>query len=213
MFCRLLRSIGLVLMLTLLVKVVQAQTWSEWFSQKKTQKKYLLEQLAALKVYAGYLKKGYQIGSSGLTLIKQAGKGELDLHSAFFSSLKIVSPVIKNNPKVAEIIQMQLLISKAFNLLRNSQALNPSTQGYINSVAEHINTQCWNDLETLLLTVTSGRVEMNDDERLARIDRLYDSMQEKKAFTLHFCETARAIGEERMQELKDIKTVEDWYEK
>jgi hypothetical protein len=41
----------------LFVQVSTAQTWSEWFSQKKTQKKYLLEQVAALKIYAGYLKK------------------------------------------------------------------------------------------------------------------------------------------------------------
>jgi len=32
---------------------LQAQTFAEWFQQKKTQKKYLLQQIAALQVYIG----------------------------------------------------------------------------------------------------------------------------------------------------------------
>ncbi|MCH5688762.1 conjugal transfer protein TraI [Niabella sp. W65] len=36
---------------------LQAQTFAEWFQQKKTQKKYLLQQIAALQVYIGYAKK------------------------------------------------------------------------------------------------------------------------------------------------------------
>ena len=47
-----------------------AQTWAEWFRQKATQKKYLLQQIAALHVYSGYLSKGYSIAKDGLNTIK-----------------------------------------------------------------------------------------------------------------------------------------------
>ena len=43
-----------------------AQTLAEWVSQKVTQKKYLLQQIAALQVYSGYLSKGYSIAKDGL---------------------------------------------------------------------------------------------------------------------------------------------------
>ena len=36
-----------------------SQTYEEWFQQTKTQKKYLLQQIAALKVYIGYAEKGF----------------------------------------------------------------------------------------------------------------------------------------------------------
>ncbi|MBK8310917.1 MAG: hypothetical protein IPL04_08535 [Chitinophagaceae bacterium] len=36
---------------------VNGQTLAEWTQQKKTQKKYLLQQIVALQVYIGYAKK------------------------------------------------------------------------------------------------------------------------------------------------------------
>lgn len=47
-------------------QLAEAQTFDEWFRQKKTQKKYLVQQIAALKVYLGYLKEGYEIAQKGM---------------------------------------------------------------------------------------------------------------------------------------------------
>jgi hypothetical protein len=196
----------------LFVQVSMAQTWSEWFSQKKTQKKYLLEQVAALKIYAGYLKKGYEIGSSGLDFIKGATKGEFDLHGAFFSSLKAVSPEVKRNSKIAEIIQMQLQIGKAFSSIKKLELLGNAHQDYAALVGSSLMGDCLSDIEELLLVITSGKVEMGDDERLDRIDRLYRSMQEKKTFALRFATAARSLAAGRSQELKTLKEMEEWYE-
>jgi len=35
-----------------------AQTWNEWFNQKKAQIQYLLGQVAANEIYIGYAEKG-----------------------------------------------------------------------------------------------------------------------------------------------------------
>ncbi|KLT67157.1 hypothetical protein AB669_04200 [Pedobacter sp. BMA] len=191
---------------------VNAQTWSEWFSQKKTQQKYLFEQVAALKLYAGYLKKGYEIGHSGLTFIKDASKGEFDLHGAFFSSLKGVSPEIRNNVKVAEIIQMQIDVSKAFNALRSAKGLTAQHVSYLDLVRSNLLDECLADMEELLLIITSGRAELTDNERLLRIDRLHEQMQEKRSFALGISGTFRQLGAERMRELETIKKMEGWYE-
>lgn len=191
---------------------VNAQTWSEWFSQKKTQQKYLLEQVAALKLYAGYLKKGYEIGHSGLTFIKDASKGEFDLHGAFFSSLKAVSPEIRNNVKVAEIIQMRIDVSKAFNALRSANGLTAQHTSYFALVRSNLLDECLGDMEELLLIITSGRSELTDDERLLRIDRLHIQMQEKRSFAFGISGTFRRLAAERMRELETIKKMEEWYE-
>lgn len=191
---------------------LHAQTWSEWFSQKKTQRKYLLEQLAALKAYAGYLKKGYEIGRSGLSFIKDASQGELDLHVSFFSSLKKVNPVISNYVKVAGIIRMQLNISKALGAIAKMQGIDESHQRYISMVINQVRTESKTDLDELLLLITSGRLELTDDERLVRIDRLYQEMEQKVNFTLSFADGARLLLAQRRSELETIHKMEEWYE-
>ncbi|MGN7988715.1 hypothetical protein ACTJKC_15305 [Pedobacter sp. 22226] len=198
--------------LLLFAQVSTAQTWSEWFSQKKTQKKYLLEQVAALKVYAGYLKKGYEIGSSGLDFIKIASKGEFDLHGAFFASLKVVSPEIKRSSKIVEIIQLQLQIGRAISSVESLELLGDANQAYVALVASNLLLDSLRDLEDLLLVITSGKLEMSDDERLERIDKLYSAMKEKKTFTLRFAAAARSLASAHSKELKTLKEMEDWYE-
>lgn len=199
---------SIVLLIFLSANQLHAQTWSEWFSQKKTQKKYLIEQLAALKLYAGYLKKGYEIGSSGLNFIKDAGKGELDLHSTFFNSLKTVSPLVKKNVRIAEILEMQLVISKTLSSFGNLQNLSDANHRYIELVSSNLLDECIKDLETLLLVITSGRVELTDDERMARIDQLYLEMQQKKIFTSGFSALVQSLDRDRTLEIKNIREME-----
>ncbi|WP_316795076.1 hypothetical protein [Pedobacter agri] len=191
----------------------KAQTWSEWFSQKKTQQKYLIEQVAALKLYAGYLIKGYEIGRSGLGFIKDAGKGELDLHSVFFSSLKSVSPTVRNNIKVAEILQMQIDVSRAFSTVSKITGLSEEHKIYASLVRTELLSDCLADLEELLLIITSGKFELTDDERLLRIDGLHQRMEDKRNFAFGFAGSVNSLGTERSRELDELKRMEGWYEK
>src|SRR5258706_14560273 len=87
---------------------IHAQTAEEWTQQKKTQIKYLLQQIAANKVYIDYLEKGYSIARNGLQTIQNIKKGDFNLHFNFFDSLKKVNPKIKGWAKVADIIAYQL---------------------------------------------------------------------------------------------------------
>lgn len=173
-----------------------SQTWDEFFRQKKTQQKYLLQQLAALQVYTSYLKKGYEIARTGLNTISDLSNGEFNLHNAFISGLKRVSPVVRNNIRVAEIIEMQVAIGKAFGNIKGNPNLTLSNQLYVQEVRDNLWEECLKDLEELLLVITSGKVEMGDDERLERLDNIYVSMREKSAFVQHFTsEVATLIGQ------------------
>jgi hypothetical protein len=94
---------------------VKAQTFDEWFRQKKTQIQYLIDQIAALKVYSQSLEKGYQITGAGLKFIHGVKKGDFDLHQFYFSSLKKVNPQVKSYTKIADIILLQTAILDACN--------------------------------------------------------------------------------------------------
>ena len=104
-------KILLIILLSGITDISRAQTWDEFFKQKTTQKKYLIQQITALRLYTGYLNKGYDITSTGINSIKGFSKGEFSLHNSFYSSLRMVNPAIARNGKIAQIIALNLALS------------------------------------------------------------------------------------------------------
>jgi hypothetical protein len=179
---------------------LRAQTFAEFYSQKKKQREYLLKQVAGLQIYIGYAKKGYDIMSLGMQTVSDIKSGEFGLHSAFFSSLKAINPVILNNTKIAEIITLQLAISKTFNGMRLNSILSDSDRDYIRTVRSKLLNDCLMDLEELWMIISYGKVEMTDDERIKRIDQVYMNVREKSAFTQSFIgEVSLFIGQKESE--------------
>lgn len=187
------------------------QNWNEIFRQKKTQQKYLLQQIAALEVYAGYLKKGYEIVDGGLQTIRDFSNGEFSLHNAFISGLKKVSPAIRNDVRVVEIIEMQVNIGRAFSGIKANPNLSVSNQLYIQNVRENLWEESLKDLEELLMVVTSGKVEMSDDERIERLNKIYLSMQDKSAFTQNFISEISLYTRQKEMEKRSIEQSRNSY--
>src|SRR5688572_10130411 len=108
------KMISMLLVMAIITKA-NAQTWEEWTQQKRTQIKYLVQQIAGFQTYLGYVKQGYVIACKGITTVQNIKHGEWNLHKDFFGSLKIVNPVIKNSAKVGDIIAMQVGLVKSKN--------------------------------------------------------------------------------------------------
>lgn len=189
------------------------QTLAEFLRQKKTQQRYLLEQIAALKLYAGYAQKGYELVSDGLEVIRGITGGELGLHDAFLSSLKLASPVVRSDSRVAEIITMQLGVLSAAGGLDNNEFLPAEDRKYIRAVSAGIRGRCLDELEILLMVITSGRLEMEEKERLSRIGEIYDSMNELYGFLGAFSVEVQGLAAQREQELSELIEVRRVYEK
>src|SRR5574338_1013975 len=147
-----LKSISMKKMLLFLLILVsmadrlKAQTLAEWFQQKKTQKKYLLQQIAALQIYIGYAQKGYNIAKEGLTTIGGFTRGEFNLHTDYFNSLKSVNPEIKRYAMVADIVALQLKIVQNYNRtyrrLNGSDALSDDELAYVRRVFSRLLDDC-----------------------------------------------------------------------
>lgn len=184
------------------------QSWDEWFRQKQTQKKYNLQQLAALHVYAGYLSKGYTIAKNGLGTIQGLKHGDFNLHSNYLSSLTLVNPKIKRYNKVADIIAMQLSIGKqthnAIKSFSNSHQFTASELNYIKDVISTLLTDCVKSLDELYILITNGNLQMKDNERILAINKLYTDMQDKQVFTNSFLKNARVLAVQRRNEENDI---------
>jgi hypothetical protein len=194
---------------------VKAQTFNEWFRQKKTQIQYLIDQIAALKVYSQSLEKGYQITGAGLKFIHGVKKGDFDLHQFYFSSLKKVNPQVKSYTKIADIILLQTAILDACNKqkkrMRESHEFSKDEIGFSVKVFENLLDACGQIIDQLIAVLEDGNFEMKDGERLKIIDQLYDQMQDRYMFIQHFGNETNILGIQRMKDENDVKTLREEY--
>lgn len=215
-FMKLIKNALFVLMIPVFmftsIAPAKAQTFAEWFSQKKTQKKYLLQQIAALQVYIGYAKKGYEIVGSGLQTVRDITNGEFGLHNAFMSGLKKVSPTIRNDVRVVEIIEAQVSIINAFGTIKSHKGISADQLSYISRLADGVISECYTDLEELLLVITSGKLEMKDDERLKRLNAIYERMLDKSSFTQSFNGDVALMIRQKEMEQRAIDNLRRYYE-
>lgn len=185
-----------------------AQTWSEWFRQKKTQKKYLFQQIAALKVYIDYAQKGYQIAADGVHAVRDIKRGDFNLHDNYFKSLYQINPAIKKYGKVADILLYQFrIVSSAKQTLKDvisAKQFTPEEIEYCKSVFEFLFGECTKSVEELVDVLTADKLQMNDDERLKRIDKIYTDMQDKYAFCASFGEEMGLLNLHRTDEQIEI---------
>lgn len=198
----------MILVILILSNCVQAQTWEEWTKQKKTQIKYLLQQIAALKVYGDQLKVGYDIVDEGLTTIHCIKQGDFSLHEGFFAALKIVNPKIKTYPKLAPIISMQAsIVKECKNLMKwakEGNQFNEAELSYISKVTSHLIDGCTNIIDALILFTTDDMLELKDDERINRIDALYANIQDQYQFVQHFQKEIKIMVTQRLREQKEV---------
>jgi hypothetical protein len=192
-------------------QLTQAQTFAEWFSQKKTQLKYLTQQIAALEQYGSYIKQGYQIAQGGWGGIGSWVKGEFDLHSAYYSSLRTINPTIKNDPKADSIITYAQLILRQFDHLDGLMSLDADTRSYIHHVKAAVLLETDKDLSELQLAMTDGKAQLTDDERIKRLDAIYEHVRDKLAFSGSFCNAVRMLIVQRNNSLNDINTLKSIY--
>jgi hypothetical protein len=188
---------------------LKAQTFDEWFRQKKTQIKYLLQQIAANQIYIDYLQKGYKIARGGLTTINDIKHGDFNLHYAFFDSLKHVNPKIRNWAKIGDIAAMQVQIinetKAAVHRSQSSKQFTSSELTYLQNVFSHLLDECSKDIDALLTVTVSGKAEMSDDERINRIDAIYEDMEDKLLFSKSFTDEETILGAQRYNEQTDIE--------
>jgi len=179
------------------------------------QRKELLLQIAALQVYIDYAKKGYSAVSKGLNFIGDAKKGELNLHSDYFTSLLKINPKVKNYYKTAEIISMQFKIMKICKRtladLKNADLFHGSELDYIQRSFERLLQNCGGTLEQLLAVTTDASLELKDDQRIERIDSLHETMLEDYNFCISFSSDANLLSVSRTAAKKDSKNVNAVY--
>ncbi|WP_348083363.1 hypothetical protein [Mucilaginibacter sp.] len=190
---------------------VEAQTFAEWFKQKSTQKKYLLQQIAALQVYNGYIQKGYGIAKGGLGSIGGAIGSEYALHSSYYTHLQGVSAPVRNNPQVVQIFRWQQDILKQISQLKKQNGITPSESVYIGRVCKALLSDCDARLTDLQTVLADRKTEMSDEERMRQIARVHEAMQDNNRFAAEFYNQVKVYVLQKQQAKDEVNTLRKLY--
>lgn len=175
-----------------------------------------IEKLAQFKQILSDLKKGYEIISGGYNTIKSISEGDFKLHQVFLDGLMEVSPAVKNYRRVADIINYQLSIVKeyksSFNRFKANGWFTADEIAYISQVYGNLINLSLKNLDDLLVIITSSKLRMSDDERLAAIDKLYADMQDKLLFLRSFNSNTSLLSLQRERESRDVNRVQQYYD-
>ena len=205
------KNVLLILVVLVFSAGVYGQTWSEWFDQKSTQKKYLLQQIVALKIYAGYAAKGYGIVKNGLGIIERVKQGDFDLHSKYFLSLIRVNPSIRKYSNVLAILSMHVsMMQQAHTVIskfKNDQQFTPEENHYIKAVMHNIVKDINAVQDQLVQVIYPNTLQMKDDERIKIIDQLYTNTQEQQTVLSAFAQEAIVLAAQRSKEAKDLSEI------
>ena len=82
---------------------------------------------------------------------------------------------------------------------------------YIKQVMQNILQQCADNLTDLTSLTTNEQYQMKDDERLKRMDAIYEDMKDKYTFTTHLKEQVEMLALLQQKESNNVGTLQSMY--
>ena len=183
-----------------------AQTFEEWWKQKDTQKKYLAEQIVALKAYGAVLKEGYEVASKGLGLVHTIQNGDYIQHETYFSSFSTVNPLLKKHPQAESTIALysktrQLTLQIPIKLFAENR-FTASEEKVIGHVLQSISKHCDQMLLDLQTLLEKDQLNLSDSDQLSQI---HDQMLEAYGYTILFYQNCQNLSLSRQNETQAIE--------
>ena len=170
------RSIVITSILILISASGFSQTFSEWFRQKSTQRRYLIEQVAAHRANAALLAKGYRDFSRIFSTVRSSSGGELLEHASYLVSLGQPPEAIVNHPWIQEselFNQRTLALCRGIVLqVQRSEVLPPVIKRRLDSLVSLFQQNSLGLLIELKETGRESTLTMEDAKRLGRLSRI-----------------------------------------
>ena len=168
-----------------------------------------VEKLSQFRAILQNMYDGYKILHKGYTTIKDISEGNFSLHKTFLDALLQVSPAVLNYKKVAAIIALQIGLVKdykaAYQQFKNDANFTPTEIEYMAKVYRNLIKESLELLEELAMVITARRLRMNDEERLALIDKIYISVDEQVSFLREFNSANWLLSLQRRSEKAEIQ--------
>jgi hypothetical protein len=174
------------------------------------------QKLSGLKSILSQMYQGYEIVSKGYHAVQDVSKGNFSLHEAFLDGLMIVSPTVRQYPRVADIISDQATIlseyRSAWAMFRGNGHFKPDEIGYMMDVYNNLISASLKNIDDLTMIMTDSRLRMSDAERLAAIDRIYTSGHGQLSFLRGFNDRTYRLAVQRAREANNQQTLKSLYD-
>jgi hypothetical protein len=178
-------------------------------SQEVQQLLLNVEKLSQFKAILQNMYDGYKMLHQGYTTIKDISEGSFSLHKTFLDALLQVSPAVRNYPKVGDIVALQTNLVKdykaAFHQFSNDAHFTPGEIAYLGRVYQNLLQKSLESLEDLALVITPQRLRMNDEERLALIDTIYEQVAAQSSFLRELTSSTWLLSIQRGSEKAEIQ--------
>lgn len=178
-------------------------------SQEVQQLLLNVEKLSQFKAILQNMYDGYKMLHQGYTTIKDIAEGSFSLHKTFLDALLQVSPAVRNYPKVGDIVALQTNLVKdykaAFHQFSNDAHFTPVEIAYLGRVYQNLLQKSLESLEDLALVITPQRLRMNDEERLALIDTIYEQVAAQSSFLRELTSSTWLLSIQRGSEKAEIQ--------
>lgn len=203
------KTVLIALWLAMLSGYCHAQNFKEWFRQNKTQKEYLIEQIAQLKIYLEFTKEGYKIAKEGLEIIHQIKNGEFALHKNRFDSLRIVKTGIIKLARIQYIQDLDAgiaeLCAKLPAEISQCASLDARLKKQLQGALASLDDDCQILAAGLTMVLKDGQVSMTDDQRVKRIEDIGAEFEENYVFAQNLRRDFTALCQSATNELIDIE--------
>lgn len=185
--------------------IVQLTEQLVFDAQKLTSMKSTLKQM-----YTGYdeLKNGY-------TRIRDLAKRNFNLHQAFLDALWVLSPAVRSDPRITEIINTEYAIvanyKQAITRVSGSPVFTVQELTYITGTLANLLQRSLEAVEELGMITTDNELRMSDAQRLEALDRIDTGIKDQLAFLQRFDDELAVETARRNNEANDINTLKSIY--
>lgn len=174
-----------------------------------------VQKLSVLKQELQDLKDGYQVLDAGYSAIRDIAQGSFSLHKTFLDGLLLVSPAVRNYPRVADIVKLQLAIVSQYQVswpwFQQNSGLGTAEIGLIGQIYSNLMAASLQDLSDLTTVLTDGTMRSSDAERIRQIDHIYKSLLEKAVFMNRWSNATTLLAMQRQGATDEDQTLRQLY--
>ena len=173
------------------------------------------EKLTSLKANLQQMDNGYTLLKNGYTNVRNIAKGTFSLHKAYLDALLLVSPAIRNDPRIATIINAEYSIVAGYHAANarwsGSGVFTPQEMSYIIDLYSMLLQRCMQSIEELTMVLTADQLRMSDGQPMQAIGRIDADTKQQLSILQQLDNNLSLQTEQRLKEQGDINTLESIY--
>ena len=173
-----------------------------------------IEQLASIKATLNDMVQGYDRLQSGYSHIRDIVRDNFSLHRSFIDALWILSPAVKNDPRLPATLQTATRLiqsQQAASQLGNSPLFTAGERSTILATLDALLQRCGQAVDELTAITTDNALSMSDAQRLQALDRIAAAVDADATFLRQFNNELAIEAARRQREANDVTTLKALY--